>query len=449
MKLGGILADDMGLGKTLQTLTWISWLKERQGRVPKPALVICPASVLHNWRREAERFVPDMKVLVLQSGQARHNLRKQIPQHDLIVTNYALLRRDLEDLQKFSFSAVVLDEAQFIKNPTAQVTQCVKQLKATQRLALTGTPLENRLLDLWSITDFIQPSYLGSQEHFTQTYEPKAETADGVDAQRIARRRLSAKLRPLMLRRLKSQVAKDLPDRIEVRRDCELGEAQRRLYLAELRRSREQVMQAVAEKGLAKSKIHVLAALTRLRQICCHPTLVGNDALSGKTDTLFELLEPLLLEGQKVLIFSQFVQMLRLLEAECKQRAISTHILTGETKERQAVVQSFQDDGKAAVFLLSLRAAGTGLNLTTASYVILYDPWWNPAVEAQAIDRSHRIGQTRTVNAYRLIAPGTVEEKIWELQQRKAQAIADVLGEEGFAKSLSQADLEYLFSEET
>ena len=449
MKLGGILADDMGLGKTLQTLAWISWLKERQGRGAKPALVICPASVLHNWRREAERFVPDMKVLVLQSGQARHNLRKQIPQHDLIVTNYALLRRDLEDLQKFGFSAVVLDEAQFIKNPTAQVTQCVKQLKATQRLALTGTPLENRLLDLWSITDFIQPSYLGSQEHFTQTYEPKAETADGVDAQRIARRRLSAKLRPLMLRRLKSQVAKDLPDRIEVRRDCELGEAQRQLYLAELRRSREQVMQAVAEKGLAKSKIHVLAALTRLRQICCHPTLVGNDALSGKTDTLFELLEPLLQEGQKVLIFSQFVQMLRLLEAECKQRTISTHVLTGETKERQAVVQGFQDDGKAAVFLLSLRAAGTGLNLTTASYVILYDPWWNPAVEAQAIDRSHRIGQTRTVNAYRLIAPGTVEEKIWELQQRKAQAIADVLGEEGFAKSLSQADLEYLFSEES
>ncbi len=448
MKLGGILADDMGLGKTLQTLTWLCWLRERQGKHPKPALVICPASVLHNWRREAERFVPGMKVLVLQSGQARHNLRKQIPQHDLIVTNYALLRRDLEDLQKFAFSAVVLDEAQFIKNPTAQVTQCVKQLKAAQRVALTGTPLENRLLDLWSITDFIQPGYLGSQEHFTQTYEPKAEGDDGVDAQRIARRRLSAKLRPLMLRRLKSQVARDLPDRIEVRRDCELGEAQRRLYLAELRRSREQVMQAVAEKGLAKSKIHVLAALTRLRQICCHPALVGNDALSGKTDTLLELLEPLLQEGQKVLIFSQFVQMLRLLESECRVRGISTHVLTGETKERQTVVQNFQEDDKAAVFLLSLRAAGTGLNLTTASYVILYDPWWNPAVEAQAIDRSHRIGQTRTVNAYRLIAPGTVEEKIWELQQRKAQAIADVLGEEGFAKSLSQSDLEYLFSEE-
>jgi hypothetical protein len=448
LRLGGILADDMGLGKTLQTLTWLSWLKARNGKHPKPALVICPASVLHNWRREAERFTPHLKVLVLQSGAARHNLRKQIPQHDIIVTNYALLRRDLEELQKFPFSAIILDEAQFIKNPTAQVTQSVKQLKAHQRLALTGTPLENRLLDLWSITDFIQPGYLGTQEHFTQTYEPKAEGADALDAQRIARRRLSAKLRPLMLRRLKQQVAKDLPDRIEVRRDCDLGEAQRKLYLAELRRSRDQVMQTVAEKGLAKSKIHVLAALTRLRQICCHPQLVGNDSMSGKTDTLFELLEPLLQEGQKVLIFSQFVQMLRLLEAECKVRQISTHILTGETKERQTVVQNFQDDGNAAVFLLSLRAAGTGLNLTNASYVVLYDPWWNPAVEAQAIDRSHRIGQTRTVNAYRLIAPGTVEEKIWELQQRKAQAIADVLGEEGFAKSLSQTDLEYLFSED-
>jgi superfamily II DNA or RNA helicase len=448
MKLGGILADDMGLGKTLQTLAWLAWLKARNGKRHKPALVICPASVLHNWRREAERFTPDMKVLVLQSGAARHNLRKQIPQHDIIVTNYALLRRDLEDLQKFPFCAAILDEAQFIKNPTAQVTQSVKQLKADQRLALTGTPLENRLMDLWSITDFIQPGYLGTQEHFTQTYEPRADAADGLDAQRIARRRLSAKLRPLMLRRLKQQVAKDLPDRIEVRRDCELGEAQRRLYLAELRRSREQVMQTVAEKGLAKSKMHVLAALTRLRQICCHPQLVGNDSMSGKTDTLFELLEPLLQENQKVLIFSQFVQMLRLLEAECKVRQISTHMLTGETKERQTVVQNFQEDGNAAVFLLSLRAAGTGLNLTNASYVVLYDPWWNPAVEAQAIDRSHRIGQTRTVNAYRLIAPGTVEEKIWELQQRKAQAIADVLGEEGFAKSLSQSDLEYLFSED-
>ena len=446
IRLGGVLADDMGLGKTLQTLAWLAWLKQRNGKDPKPSLVICPASVLHNWRREANRFTPHLKVLVLESGAARHNLRKQIPQHDIIVTNYALLRRDLEELQKFAFRTVILDEAQFIKNPGAQVTQSVKQLKSEHRLALTGTPLENRLLDLWSIVDFIQPGYLGDQDHFTEVYEPRGENAES--AQRIARRRLSARLRPLLLRRLKKHVAKDLPDRIEQRRDCQLGDEQRKLYLAELRRSREQVMKTVAEKGLNKSKIHVLAALTRLRQICCHPKLVGNSSVSGKTETLFELLDSLVAEGQKVLVFSQFVQMLQLLEAECRQRQISTHILTGQTKDRQEVVNAFQADPNPAVFLLSLRAAGTGLNLTTASYVVLYDPWWNPAVEAQAIDRSHRIGQTQTVNAYRLISPGTVEEKIWELQQSKAQTIADVLGEEGFARSLSKADLEYLFSEE-
>jgi SNF2 family DNA or RNA helicase len=461
IKLGGILADDMGLGKTLQTLAWLAWLKERNTKNPKPSLVICPASVLHNWRREAERFTPNLKVLVLESGAARHNLRKQIPQNDIIVTNYALLRRDLEELQKFAFRAVILDEAQFIKNPGAQVTQSVKQLKCEHKLALTGTPLENRLLDLWSIVDFIQPGYLGNQEQFLETYEPRAahgsdETVSTTETrgektesvQRIARRRLSAKLRPLLLRRLKKHVAKDLPDRIEERRDCPLGEEQRKLYLAELRRSREQVMRTVEQQGLNKSKMHVLAALTRLRQVCCHPSLVGSDTASGKTETLFELLDPLIADGQKVLVFSQFVQMLQILEKDCAARNIHTHILTGQTKDRQQVVNDFQKETGACVFLLSLRAAGTGLNLTNASYVVLYDPWWNPAVEAQAIDRSHRIGQTQTVNAYRLIAPGTVEEKIWELQQSKAQTIADVLGEEGFARSLTTMDLEYLFSED-
>jgi SNF2 family DNA or RNA helicase len=410
-----------------------------------PALVICPASVLHNWRREAERFTPGLKVLVMESGPARHNLRKQIPDYDLIVTNYALLRRDLEALQKYTFRAVILDEAQFIKNPDAQITQSVKQLNATHRLALTGTPIENRLLDLWSIVDFVQPGYLGTQQKFLEKYEPHGEN---VEEQRIARRRLSAKLRPLLLRRLKRDVARDLPERIEERRDCDLGDEQRKLYLSELRRSREQVMDMVREQGLNKSTMHVLAALTRLRQICCHPQLVGSDTASGKTETFFELIEPLMAQNHKVLVFSQFVQMLRILEKECQIRGIPTHILTGETKHRQDVTQAFQNDPNGSVFLLSLRAAGTGLNLTTASYVVLYDPWWNPAVEAQAIDRSHRIGQTRTVNAYRLISPGTVEEKIWDLQQRKAQTIADVLGEQGFASNLTSTDLEYLFSEE-
>ena len=243
-------------------------------------------------------------------------------------------------------------------------------------------------------------------------------------------------------------MAKDLPDRIEQRHDCELGKDQRKLYLAELRRSREKVMETIQTKGVAKSRMQVLAALTRLRQICCHPTLVGSDYASGKTEALFDLLEPLVAQGEKVLVFSQFVQMLKILEKDCGTREIPTHMLTGETKDRQEVVNAFQEAEGAGVFLLSLRAAGTGLNLTTASYVVLYDPWWNPAVEAQAIDRTHRIGQTKTVNAYKLIAPGTVEEKIWNLQQDKRQTISDVLGEEGFAKSLDKADLEFLFSED-
>jgi SNF2 family DNA or RNA helicase len=446
IRLGGILADDMGLGKTLQTLAWLAWLKERNPkRIPNHRWSSVPASVLHNWRREANRFTPGLKVLVLESGAARHNLRKQIPQHDIIVTNYALLRRDLEELQKFQFRAVILDEAQFIKNPGAQVTQSVKQLKSEHRLALTGTPLENRLLDLWSIVDFIQPGYLGNQEKFHRNLRT-ARRKRRIGAQRIARKRLSAKLRPLLLRRLKKHVAKDLPDRIEQRRDCELGEEQRKLYLAELRRSREQVMKTVAEKGSTRAKCTCWPRSPG----CARSAVIRGWSAATPPPANRDLVRVARLagaEGQKVLVFSQFVQMLELLEKECKAAADPTHILTGQTKDRQEVVNAFQNDPNAAVFLLSLRAAGTGLNLTTASYVVLYDPWWNPAVEAQAIDRSHRIGQTQTVNAYRLISPGTVEEKIWELQQSKAQTIADVLGEEGFARSLSKADLEYLFSE--
>ncbi len=254
-KMGGILADDMGLGKTLQTLTWLCWLKKESEKAGNtdPFLVICPASVLHNWRREAERFVPHFKTLTLESGSARHNLRKKIPQHDLIITNYSLLRRDLTALKKFSFQAVILDEAQFIKNPSAQVTQSVKQLESGLRIALTGTPLENRLLDLWSIVDFVQPGYLGKQDDFSQRHDPKG--ADAEVRARIARKQLSARLRPILLRRLKTQVAKDLPDRIEERRDCELTEEQRKLYLAELRRSREKVFQSIKTKGLEKRKL--------------------------------------------------------------------------------------------------------------------------------------------------------------------------------------------------
>ena len=376
--------------------------------------------MLHNWRREAEKFTPEMKVLVLESGAARHNLRKQIPQHDIIVTNYALLRRDLEEFHKFSFPrgdfgrGAVHQESRRAGHAVGQAIEMRAQNRAHRHAA--GKSAARSCGASWTSSS---PATSATRNNFWKPTSRAARTPSPSSASPAGG--FPAKLRPLLLRRLKKHVAKDLPERIEERRDCPLGEEQRKLYLAELRRSRDQVMKAVETQGLNKSKMHVLAALTRLRQICCHPALVGSNTASGKTDTLFELLDPFVADGQKVLVFSQFVQMLQLLEKECAARNIHTHILTGQTKDRQSVVTDFQKETGACVFLLSLRAAGTGLNLTNASYVVLYDPWWNPAVEAQAIDRSHRIGQTQTVNAYRLIAPGTVEEKIWELQQSKAK----------------------------
>jgi superfamily II DNA or RNA helicase len=436
-KLGALLADDMGLGKTVQALAWLQHLREQNG--PAPSLVICPASVVFNWQREAAQFTPDLKVLLLTAGEHRHSLRQEIPQHDLVVTNYALLRRDLASLQKFSFRAIILDEAQNIKNPESMVARAAKALKADHKLALTGTPLENRLLDLWSIMEFVHPGYLPDRGKFLEQYDRGASQP--------ARALLSSRMRPVMLRRLKKQVAQDLPDRIEERLDCELTEGQRKFYLAELQRSRQTLSTLDMKAG--QSRMHVLAALTRLRQICCHPALAGGKKGlgSGKTAALFDVLEPLYAGGHKVLVFSQFVEMLKILKTELEERGRPYFMLTGQTTNRGEVVQAFHDCKEPAVFLLSLKAAGTGLNLTSASYVVLYDPWWNPAVEAQAIDRTHRIGQDRTVIAYRLVTQGTVEEKIWKLQQSKAQLAQDVLGEEGFTGSLSKTDFDYLLED--
>ncbi len=436
-RLGALLADDMGLGKTIQALAWLQHLREEKG--PAPSLVICPASVVFNWEREARQFTPDQKVLLLTAGEHRHTLRQEIPGHDLVVTNYALLRRDLSALQKFAFRAIILDEAQNIKNPESMVARAAKALKADHKLALTGTPLENRLLDLWSIMEFVHPGYLPDRSKFLEQYDRGASQP--------ARALLSSRMRPVMLRRLKKQVAQDLPDRIEERLDCELTEGQRKFYLAELQRSRQALSTLEAPAG--QSRMHVLAALTRLRQICCHPVLAGGKKSlgSGKTTALFDVLEPLYAGGHKVLVFSQFVEMLKLLKTELEEKGRPYFMLTGQTTQRGEVVEAFHQCKEPAVFLLSLKAAGTGLNLTSASYVVLYDPWWNPAVEAQAIDRTHRIGQDRTVIAYRLVTRGTVEEKIWRLQQSKAQLAQDVLGEEGFTGSLSKQDFDYLLED--
>jgi SNF2 family DNA or RNA helicase len=434
-----VLADDMGLGKTVQALAWIEWLRERD---PKggPVLVVCPASVVHNWERESERFTPGLRVLSLTSGEERHALRREVPNHDLIVTNYALMRRDLEHWRKIPLRAAILDEAQNIKNPNTAMSRAVRELNARYRMALTGTPIENRALDLWSIMQFVNPGYLGPRTSFVARY-------DRPDSPAHARRLLAARLRPVMVRRLKEDVAPELPDRIEERRECQLTTGQRKLYLAELMRGRETVARLKSSPGgVMRNKIEVLATLTRLRQICCHPALAGGreDLGSGKFEELFEILEPLLAEGRKVLVFSQFVECLKLLAADMKRREIRYHMLTGATTKREKVVDAFENDPEACVFLISLKAGGTGLNLTAAQYVVLFDPWWNPAVEAQAIDRTHRIGQTRTVIAFRMLAEGTIEEKIWELQQRKEALVSEVLGEDGFAKTLTQGDLDYL-----
>ena len=436
-QLGALLADDMGLGKTVQALAWLQHLRELKNL--GPSLVICPASVVFNWEREAAQFTPGLKVLLLTAGEHRHTLRQEIPTHDLIITNYALLRRDLAALQKFAFRAIILDEAQNIKNPDSMVARAAKALKAEHKLALTGTPLENRLLDLWSIMEFVHAGYLPDRSKFLELYDRGASQP--------ARALLSSRMRPVMLRRLKKQVAQDLPDRIEERLDCELTEGQRKFYLAELQRSRQALSTLEAPGG--QSRMHVLAALTRLRQICCHPMLAGGKKTlgSGKTTALFDVLEPLYAGGHKVLVFSQFVEMLKILQAELEERGRPYFMLTGQTTQRGEVVEAFHACKEPAVFLLSLKAAGTGLNLTSASYVVLYDPWWNPAVEAQAIDRTHRIGQDRTVIAYRLVTRGTVEEKIWRLQQSKAQLAQDVLGEEGFTGSLSKQDFHYLLED--
>lgn len=439
--LGAILADDMGLGKTVQALAWLQNLREADPD-GGPSLVVCPASVVHNWVREALRFTPDLRVLALTAGGERATLLDAAHEHDVLVTTYALLRRDIGFWREQPLRAAILDEAQHIKNPATAVAKASLELKARHRLALTGTPMENRLLDLWSLVSFTNPGLLGSRGTFLTRF-------DGPDVPAHARRLLSAKLRPVLLRRLKSQVALELPPRIEERLDCELTTGQRRLYLAELARTRDRIAAASAEDPSQQGKrFEILAALTRLRQICCHPALAGGraDLGSGKFEALHELLEPLLAEGRKVLVFSQFVECLKLVQHELRERSVPYHVLVGSTTRREQVVQAFEEDPRACVFLISLKAGGTGLNLTAASDVVLLDPWWNPAVEAQAIDRTHRIGQTRTVIAYRLIARGTVEDRIAELQERKRALIRDVLADDAFASALTPDDVAYLLA---
>lgn len=439
-RFGGILADDMGLGKTLQTLSWLLWLRSQPDAASVPSLVVCPKSVMDNWRAEAERFTPGIRVKTWSSGEYE-SMPRQLDQADLHVINYSQLRMAGHALQKINWLAVILDEGQYIKNPQSQTAQAARQLRSQHRLALSGTPIENRLVDLWSLMAFAMPGILGTRAQFGRIYDSKDDP--------LARKRLAARVRPFLLRRTKSQVATDLPDRVEEDLLCELEGEQQLLYRAELKRAQQMLLKVKTDKSLAQHRFHFLTSLLRLRQICCHPALVNpaSKASSAKMDSLMEQLEPLMEEGEKVLVFSQFVDMLNILKPAMDKAGWKTFYLAGETENRGDLVREFQAHEGAAVFLISLKAGGFGLNLTAASYVVLYDPWWNPAVESQAIDRTHRIGQANKVVAYRLLIKDSVEEKIRSLQKTKSALADDVLGEEKFSQSLSLDDLQFLFSD--
>ncbi|MBL9153962.1 MAG: DEAD/DEAH box helicase [Verrucomicrobiales bacterium] len=432
--LGGILADDMGLGKTLQALAFLSSI-DRSG---SPALVVCPSSLVHNWIDEAAKFTPHLKAVAL-TGPNRHTLMAASADADLWVTSYALLRLDADTLTRREFSAVILDEAQQIKNPDAQVAKAAHALRARHRLALTGTPIENSVRDLWSVMHFALPGYLGSRKDFSERFEKPIGTGDAATRRRLARR-----LQPVILRRLKSEVARDLPEKIEQVIHCDLGEEQRAVYDQILRESRATILDAEGNR----KRMLALTALLRLRQACCDLRLLGLPDLkpeeaSVKLDAVEELIADAVEGGHRVLVFSQFVEMLRVLVPVFAERGWQYAYLDGQTKNRGEVVRRFQERADIPVFLISLKAGGVGLNLTGADTVIHIDPWWNPAVEAQATDRAHRIGQTRVVTSYKLIARGTVEEKILALQERKKETIRAMLdqGEDGGDAALTEAEI--------
>jgi superfamily II DNA or RNA helicase len=440
MEFGGCLADDMGLGKTVQVL---AMLEERRAlRVAEnlpPSLVVVPRSLLFNWRQEAEKFAPQIRLIDFTgSGRAlAENWQHEI---DVVLTTYGTLRRDIEMLKETEFDYVILDESQAVKNAMAQTAKSVRLLKCRHRLAMSGTPVENHLGELWSLFEFLNPGLLGAASAFSQSM-----TRDPTPEQRSL---LARALRPFLLRRTKGQVAKDLPDRQEDTLFCELPPPQRKHY-DELREYyRKALMDKVAADGLNKSKIVVLEALLRLRQAACHPALIdkkSTGAACAKFDTLLPQLAEVVEEGHKALVFSQFTGFLALLRKELDALGIVYEYLDGKTKDRQARVERFQTDPACPLFLISLKAGGVGLNLTAAEYVFLLDPWWNPAVEAQAIDRAHRIGQTQKVMAYRLIAKDTVEEKVLALQQSKRELANAILSEDNAVlRNLTRDDLEFL-----
>jgi SNF2 family DNA or RNA helicase len=439
MNLNGILADDMGLGKTIQVIAFLSTLKTKG-----PILVVMPTSLIFNWKRELETFLPSAKCLVHQGAQREQSLEALENDH-IILTTYTTLRMDLPLFSRMHFHCVILDEAQAIKNAQTQTFQAVCRLKASFRLSMTGTPIENHLMELWSHLQFLQPGLLGTQESF------QAEIQAGASDMRFVQR-IRKKVRPFMLRRTKDQVAKDLPEKIEQTVWVELGPEQRILYDRFLSGVKQGVLKKIAIDGLGAARMEVLEALLRLRQICCHPLLIGQQddlgetAQSAKLESLMNDLEQSHEEGKKAIVYSQFTSMLSLISKACKERRWNFVMLDGTTKDREQVVDKFQNDPETTLFLISLKAGGAGLNLTAADHVFLFDPWWNQAVENQAIDRAHRIGQTKTIVAKRYIAIETVEEKMMTLKSAKKNLSTELIDGDPSASPLSAEDFMYLLS---
>ena len=443
-QLPGILADDMGLGKTVQILAHLA-LEKSEGRLDCPALVVAPTSLMSNWLSEAQKFAPQLKTHVSHGTDRRGNFDK-LRESDLIITSYPLLHRDHQVLLGHEYHCVILDEAQAVKNPKTLAAHVCARLNARQRICVTGTPIENHLGELWSLFNILLAGFLGTEREFNDLFRVPIEK-DG-DASR--REGLNRRIRPFVLRRKKDQVEKDLPAKTEIIQRVEFGQAQRDLYETIRVAMHQRVLNEIQMNGIDRSKIVILDALLKMRQICCDPRLLKMEAAakvheSAKFEFLFEFLEELLKEGRKILLFSQFTSMLALIGSELDRRAVKYAKLTGQTRDRATPTADFQN-GKVSLFLISLKAGGVGLNLTAADTVILYDPWWNPAIEEQAAARAHRIGQTKAIFVYKLVAAGTVEERILELQQRKKELANALFEREAIAKlHLEKADFEALF----
>ncbi len=436
-RFGGCLADDMGLGKTVMTLAMLQGQKEA-GAV-EPSLLVMPTSLLYNWELEARKFTPDLRVMVY-TGTYRDKNTAQFDDYDLILTSYGIVRIDIDLLSDYRFNYVIMDESQAIKNPSSHITKAVMQLNTAHRLILTGTPLENSTMDLWSQMSFINPGLLGSQSFFRNEFQIPIEKRH--DEAKTAR--LYGLIKPFMLRRNKSQVATDLPAKVESVLYCDMTPDQSAQYEEAKSYFRNLILERIEEEGMAKSQMVVLQGLTKLRQIANHPRMVDADyeGDSGKLDDVLMRLETAMTENHKVLVFSQFIKHLNVVRQYLKEKNIKYAYLDGSTTDRQSQVQLFQTDHSVKLFLISLKAGGLGHNLTAADYVFILDPWWNPAIEAQAIDRAHRIGQQKTVFTYKFIAKNTVEEKILSLQRAKQQLAGSlVTTEENFMKSLTKEDI--------